>query len=299
MKVAASVLCALAVMASGLAVAIAGSVPTPVEAQNRGPRPFGGLTAVLPPTRALEEARKLNAAVAALQPQRPGVMDVYVLSAGINSDGVFAREAIATGEILASRYGAVGRTLIMTNGGDPKSDAYPAATPNQFAMALAGIAAVMDKKEDLFVLYVTAHGRAPQGIGFVQDRMFEMEMAPGHLKGFLDDAGFENRLLIISACHSGIFVPALSAPKTAIFTASAADRVSFGCQPTNDWTYFGQALIGNALKSGLPIVQAFEAAKKEISAKEALQGYPASNPQSAVGADAAGFLARIEAPPKR
>jgi hypothetical protein len=42
-----------------------------------------------PPAQALAEHRRLDATLKSLQPQRPGVVDAYVLSVGLDSDPVF------------------------------------------------------------------------------------------------------------------------------------------------------------------------------------------------------------------
>ena len=55
--------------------------------------------------------------------------------------------------------------------------------------------------------------------------------------------------MLLNACYSGTFVPFLASPDTAIVTAAAADRTSFGCEAQNDWTFFGDALVGNVLRN--------------------------------------------------
>jgi len=52
---------------------------------------------------------RLNAALAALKPQRPGTVDAYVIVAALDTDPVFNREAREAGRVLAERFGAEGR----------------------------------------------------------------------------------------------------------------------------------------------------------------------------------------------
>jgi len=55
--------------------------------------------------------KKLNAALARLKPQRPGVVDAYVLVIGLDADPVFGREARETARVLSRRYdGLAGRS---------------------------------------------------------------------------------------------------------------------------------------------------------------------------------------------
>ena len=81
------------------------------------------------PAGELDEHRRLDAALRALQPQRRGTVDAYVVSIALDSDPVFGREARAAGEVLERRYGARGRTIVLagTDGSGPS--ALPRGTP--------------------------------------------------------------------------------------------------------------------------------------------------------------------------
>src|SRR6185369_14690703 len=73
-----------------------------------------------PPIIQIEDARRMREALAKLQPQRPGVVDAYVIVAALDADPVFGREAREAGRVLSSRFDAAGRTLVLANdeGGD-------------------------------------------------------------------------------------------------------------------------------------------------------------------------------------
>jgi hypothetical protein len=49
------------------------------------------------------------------------------------------------------------------------------------------------------------------------------------LKAYLDEAALRYRLVSVSACHSGGFIPPLADSHTFIVTAAHAARRSFGC----------------------------------------------------------------------
>src|SRR4051794_36526942 len=71
---------------------------------------------------------RMQAALAGLQPQRPGVVDAYVVVAALDADPVFNREAREAGRVLAKRFDAAGRTLVLAHDeGADKADAE--ATP--------------------------------------------------------------------------------------------------------------------------------------------------------------------------
>jgi hypothetical protein len=84
---------------------------------------------------------------------------------------------------------------------------------------------------------------------------------------------------VISACYSGGFIPALKDERTAVITASRADRVSFGCSEEADFTYFGDALFAKALVETDDLQQAFNEARAEVAKREIADNFEASEPQ--------------------
>ena len=115
---------------------------------------------------------------------------------------------------------------------------------------------------------------------------------PQELRAALDDAGIRNRVLVISACYSGGFVPTLKSDDTLILTASHRNRPSFGCGPDSDATYFGRAWMIEALNETTDFVAAFEAAKTRIAEREDAEGYRPSRPQISIGKQ---ILPRLQA----
>jgi hypothetical protein len=246
------------------------------------------------PAGELDEHRKLDRALAALQPQRAGQVDAYVVVAALDSDPVFGREARVAGEVLGRRYGAAGRTIVLAGTDGRAASTLPRGTPNTLAIAFARIAELMDEREDVLVLYTTSHG-APFGLYYNDADNGYGAISPNRLAGMLNGLGIRNRLLILSACYSGVFVPRLQSDTTAIVTAAAADRTSFGCVAENDWTFFGDAMINRALRQPQPLATAFEQARTLVAGWEMqIRGQP-SNPQVSIGANAARWLAALEA----
>jgi hypothetical protein len=68
-------------------------------------------------------------------------------------------------------------------------------------------------------------------------------------------------VIVISACYSGSFIPALQSPETLIITASAADKTSFGCNEA-DYTYFGRAFFDLAMREQSSMKKAFNQLNK-------------------------------------
>ncbi len=245
-------------------------------------------------THALAEHRRLTRALGALLPQRKGVVDAYVLSVALDSDPVFGREAREAGKVLARRYDAVGRTITL-GGSDGKTPSpLPMGSPANIEVALARIAELMDEKEDVLVLYTTSHG-APFGVVYNDGDQGFGAISPKRLAQLLQAHGMQRRLLIVSACYSGVFVPVLSSPQTAIVSAAAADRSSFGCAAENDWTFFGDALVNRALRKPQPLGSAVTEAVAEIASWETRGKLKPSLPQRSIGADVQTWLAPLEA----
>ena len=242
------------------------------------------------PAAMLAEHRRLDRTLAAVQPQRPGTVDAYVVVAALDSDAVFGREAREAARVLSRRYGAQGRTILLA-GGD---GATPMGSPASLSLALARVAEAMDVNEDVLVLYTTSHG-APFGLWYNDGDQGYGAISPSRLWGQLSALGIRNRLILVSACFSGVFVPMLSSDTTAIVTASSAERSSFGCQADNDWTFFGDALVNRALRKPQPLAAAADEARGQVAAWEAQAKLPASEPQVAIGAGAARWLAVLEA----
>lgn len=241
-----------------------------------------------------DQQRKLAAALTALRPQRKGVIDAYVVSVALDSDPVFGREAREAGKVLTRRYDAAGRSIVLAGTDGRAPSALAMGTPRSLALALTRVAEVMDKSEDVLVLYLTSHG-AQVGIAYHDgDEGFGL-ITPRRFAGFLDELGIRKRVLILSACYSGIFVPALSDDDTALLTAASSNRTSFGCRAENDWTFFGDALVNHALRKPQPLDDALTEARVTISDWEMANSLPSSMPQATFGDGVEAWLVPLEA----
>jgi|CXWL01.1.fsa_nt_gi hypothetical protein len=277
--------------------ALAQAQPQPQPAPQLDPLngQFGALEIAPDPSEALNRVNLFNAALQGLRPQRQGQLDVYMLTLALWSDPVFEREAVQVESILRPHLNAEGRSIILTVGGQSPRSIYPVATPSNVAAALARIGQLINADEDLVVIYLTTHG-APDGAAVIQQG-FRMNGAlrPIHLSSMLSYANIRNRVVIVSACFAGAFIPPLANENTIVLTAAAADRTSFGCTPTNQWTFFGDALFNHAVRGGASLLSGFDQAKVLIEGWEREQNLsPPSNPQSFIGARAQALLDSAE-----
>lgn len=236
---------------------------------------------------------RLERSLAALQPQRPGVVDAYVIAVALDSDPVFNREAREAGRVLAQRFDAAARTLVLA--ADEGADqAGGRGSPSSLRRALAKAAELMDRNEDVLVLYSTSHGTPRAGLNYRDAAVGSSVITPAELAEMLAISGTENRLVILQACYSGQFIPALAAPRTVVATAASATRSSFGCTANNDWTFFGHALINQAMRQPDGFVRQFRRAFVTIYGWEQKLGIPPSDPQISVGKDSTGWLAALD-----
>ena len=212
--------------------------------------------------------------------------------AGAGYQDVFKSEVERIKEQFDTRFGTFGRSLVLINNPTTRTK-IPIASRTSMDLALRRIGQQMNRESDVLFLYMTSHGLPNQ---------FEMENAPidlndvdpKWLKETLDKAGIRWRVIVISACYSGSFVPALQDDNTLIITASAADRASFGCSNEADYTYFGRAFFDQAMREQTSVSAAFEQAKATVAQWESAQGFEASEPQWSIGKNMEFMLPQLE-----
>jgi hypothetical protein len=247
----------------------------------------------IPARTMLEQRRRLDDALARLEPGQRGTPDAYVVTIALDSDPVFAREAREAGRVLERRYDARGRTLALA-GPDGQSDELPYGSIDALIISLARIAELMQPQEDVLVMYTTSHG-LDLGLAYHYGDTGYGVLSPARLRSVLEELGIKRRILFLSACFSGVFVDPLASPDTAIFTAAAANRSSFGCEAENDWTFYGDALINNALRSPVPLNEAADKAANLVAKWEVEQRLIASLPQARIGKGVENWLPQLEA----
>ena len=185
--------------------------------------------------------------------------------------------------IFDKRLGTDGRSIALINHKETV-DTLPLANATNLSMVLNGIGKVMDPENDVLVLFITTHG-AKKILSVSFPRFSLNDISPTDLDEMLKASQIKNKVLIVSACYSGSFIPDLADKDTLIMTASDAENPSFGCSNERKWTYFGDALFNHALRTTRSLPEAFNAAKATIKTWETEQKLIASNPQMSVGSD--------------
>lgn len=224
----------------------------------------------------LEQGNLLDKAIAALPASTPAI-ELYALTlAGDGKQSVFMREADYVADLLGERFAAHGR-ITLVNHRDHLADR-PLATRTNLSRAVQALAE-RSGPEDLIFIYLTSHGSASHELNLDQPRLQLNDLPASELAALLAPLKERHKVLVISACYSGGFIPQLQDDKTLLMTAARADRVSFGCSEENDFTYFGRALFAEALQQTDDLQRAFELAKASVAEREQADGFEASEPQ--------------------
>lgn len=223
----------------------------------------------------------LQAEAAALAPHRKGETDIYAIGlAGWATLDVFAKEVdgglTALGRVLPIKD----RMIRLIN--HPATAAYvPLATRRNFQAAVHDVGKAMDKENDVLVLFMTSHGDR-KGVALQLPNKI-VDLTPQDVATAFKREGIKNRVVIVSACFSGIFVPPLQDPNTIVLTAADSTHTSFGCAPERDWTYFGDAFFRQSVQPGTNFQDAFRHAQILIQGWELMDHATASNPQGFFG----------------
>jgi hypothetical protein len=225
------------------------------------------------------------ASLNAMQPQRPGVADVYAITfAPYAGEEVFRRESKLVTDLMASRFDAAGRTIQLLNHPQTAQE-LPWATGLNLQRAIQRAASLMDRDEDILFIHLTSHG-ARDGQLAASFWPVEVEaITPKQLRGWLDEAGIRYRVLSISACFSGSWLPVLAEPGTLVMTAADAEHTSYGCGHKSELTFFGRAMYGEELRRTRSFEVAHAQARKVIEQREKEAGKDDgySNPLISVG----------------
>jgi hypothetical protein len=214
--------------------------------------------------------------------------------AGFGPQKVFAQEIDLAAQRVHERYGIDGRRVLLVN--DRRDyDRHPLASPTALARTLQGIAARMDREQDVLFLAISSHGKQDPYLVVENGALPVNKLEAESLREMLRESGIRWKVLVISACYAGAFIEPLRDPHTVIITAAAPDRTSFGCNDRRALTYFGEAFYRDALPRSANLREAFQIAKADIERRERKEGLKPSLPQAFFGAEIERKLEELEA----
>ncbi|HEY8947822.1 MAG TPA: C13 family peptidase [Rhizomicrobium sp.] len=135
------------------------------------------------------------------------------------------------------------------------------------------------------IVYFSSHG-APQGM-----ILGNTLLTPNKLAGIVDGTcGNRPTVVIISACFSGVFVPALEGDNRMVLTAARADRTSFGCTQDARYPYFDTCVVQD-LPGAHDFPDLADKVKACVEKREQDTGVsPPSEPQISIGSRVADNL---------
>jgi Peptidase C13 family len=224
----------------------------------------------------------LQAEIAGLAPSTRGSTNIYALGiAGWADQDVFLKELDGGLAVLGSVLPIRGHSVRLVNHRETL-ESLPLANQRNFAAAVHALGQVMDKDADVFLLLMTSHGQ-PTGFGLRLPSDVITQLTPQEVAATLDNEGIKNRIVIISACYAGVFVPPLTNDNTIVITAADANSTSFGCAPERDWTYFGDAFFRQSVRPGRDFEHTFDNARVLIQGWELMDQARPSNPQAHFG----------------
>ena len=144
---------------------------------------------------------------------------VSVVSFGLFGDqGVFRREATGAAQVVAGRFGS-GPINVQYN-----SKKGGGATIEALARSLQVAANGLDAEKDILFLILTSHG-SRAGLAVKAGRLTET-LTPSKLANMLARTGVRHKVVVISACYSGVFIPPLANPELLVITAADANHPS-------------------------------------------------------------------------
>jgi hypothetical protein len=147
--------------------------------------------------------------------------------------------------------------------------------------AFAAISAQTETAKSGCLLYFTSHG-SPDGMVLGDEGL----LSPPRLDSLIDGwCGERPTVVVVSACFSGVFVPALAAPNRIVMTAARSDRSSFGCSDDATYPYFDGCVL-ESLPVAADFIHLASLSRSCVSRREREERLtPPSEPQLRIGAD--------------
>ena len=229
-----------------------------------------------------EQPRLLQQALNSIDASTLGKTDWYFMGvAGFSEQNVFRSEINKVRELFDVRFGTSGHSLSLINNTYSWLDE-PIATKTSILRGLKTIGKQMNADEDVLFMTLSSHG--DQDFIHLSNPPLAMDnLDATWLREALDASGIRWRVIVVSACYSGSFIDELASPTTVIITASAADKMSFGCTNSAEMTYFGQAFFAESLRGNTSFEAAFKDARLRVNERETAMGFEPSEPQMVIG----------------
>jgi hypothetical protein len=219
------------------------------------------------------------------RPRVSGASNIYAMA--VAADGtqqIFSREGRAALKFAEERFGKSYRGGMLLSNGTTNLMQTPLATLGNLSVAMDQFSARADPDTDIAFIYLTSHGSEDAELSTGLPNYAQLTLFSANaVADLLARTGIRRRIIIVSACYSGSWIPALANDDTIIVTASSKDRTSFGCDDRRNLTLFGENFLQGQSVRGGSLHDAFEAAQANIARQEAAWKIIPSKPQAYVG----------------
>jgi hypothetical protein len=218
-------------------------------------------------------------------PRIAGQSNFYGIA--VAADGaqqIFSREGRAALKFAQAQFGKNYRGGILLSNGVDDLLQTPLATVDNLAAASDQFSGRTDPASDIAFIYLSSHGSPDAELATELPNYVRLSSISAEaVSKLLAKAGIRRRIIIVSACYSGSWIPMLADDDTIILTASAEDRTSFGCDDSRNLTLFGEALLKGKSAQKRSLKDTFEAARTTIARRENAWKITPSKPQAYVG----------------
>lgn len=198
--------------------------------------------------------------------------------AGDGTQGVFRRELETIHRYFNEHLGTQDTSMLLVNS-NKWFDDYPFATNTSIHKSMNAMAQKMNLEQDILFVYLTSHGLRDHKLSLQQPAISLNNLPAQQLGEWLKASPIKWKVVVVSACFSGGFIPEIKDKYTLVITAAAADKASFGCADRNKMTYFGEAFFNQALPKTNDFSAAFKEARELIKQRELAENVEPSNPQ--------------------
>ncbi|MBT2186202.1 C13 family peptidase [Sphingobium nicotianae] len=250
----------------------------------------------LPPRNVIDlwgvQDRLVRDCLAQIPPRATDHPNVYAVAiAPLGTQALFSREARTALQKLAAKYGGTARGGVLLSNGAADLMQVPLATPENMAQIFDDIGSRMaGSPDDVLIVYLTSHGRPDAAVATaLPGNVPLIALSADTLGATLDRAHIRRRVIILSACFAGSWIPRLTSDDTIVIAAARPDRTSFGCDDRRELTYFGEAFLTGPLARGASLAESFDGARKMVTQWETAQKLLPSEPQMFVGRNMQSF----------
>lgn len=232
-----------------------------------------------------QQEQLLKTALTRILKSDPQKINLYFVGvASYSRQDVFRKEVEFIRQEFDDHFATEGRSLVLINS-DKTLETIPLASTYSIEKSLQAVAEKMNPEKDILFVYLTSHGSAKHELSMVQQGLSLPDLTAERLGEIVKSLPAKWKVIAISACYSGGYIPFIKSPDTLVMTASSKSRRSFGCSDTSEMTYFGRAYFKEALAKSRSFEEAFSRSKILIEQweKETDKDVQHSQPQISMG----------------